>query len=330
MENKNYIKGYKVFNPDWTCRGFQYEVGKTYEENITPETCSRGFHFCERASDCFNYYSFSSRNKVAEIVALGDIDTNGVKSCTNKIQIIREIPWDELLKIVNEGKNCTGLCNTGDCNTGNWNTGDCNTGNRNTGNWNTGDCNTGNRNTGNWNTGNWNTGDCNTGNRNTGNWNTGDCNTGNRNTGNWNTGDCNTGDCNTGNWNTGNRNTGDWNKSSFNNGCFMTEEPTIMMFNKPTSWTHQTWYNSDARNYLNQISRDVVEWIFESDMTDEEKENHPEYKTTGGYLKVLDETECAQMWWDNANEEVKQCILDLPNFNADIFKECTGIDVNKK
>ena len=69
---------------------------------------------------------------------------------------------------------------------------------------------------------------------------------------------------------------------------------------------------------------------FESDMTDEEKENHPEYKTTGGYLKVLDETECTQMWWDNANEEVKQCILDLPNFDADIFKECTGIDVNKK
>lgn len=43
-------------------------------------------------------------NKVAEIVALGDIDTNEVKSCTNKIQIIREIPWDELLKIVNKGK----------------------------------------------------------------------------------------------------------------------------------------------------------------------------------------------------------------------------------
>ena len=216
MENN--IKGYKVFNPDWTCRGFQYKVGKTYEENITPKTCSRGFHFCERASDCFNYYSFNSRNKVAEIVALGDIDTDGTKSCTNKIQIIREIPWDELLKIVNEGKGCTGL----------------------------------------------------------------------RNTGNWNT--------------------GDWNKSSFNNGCFMTEEPTIMMFNKPTSWTYQTWYKNGARYYLNQIPKNVVKWIFESDMTDEEKENHPEYKTTGGYLKVLDETECAQMWWDNANEEVKQCI----------------------
>ena len=280
MENKNYVKGYKVFNPDWTCRGFQYEVGKTYEENITPKTCSRGFHFCERASDCFNYYSFSSRNKVAEIVALGDIDTDGVKSCTNKIQIIREIPWDELLKIVNKGKNCTGLRNTGD-----YNTGDRNTGNRNTGDF---------------------------------------------NTGSWNTGNLNTGSFNTGDWNTGNYNIGDWNKSSFNNGCFMTEEPTIMMFNKPTSWTYQTWYSSDARYYLNQIPRYVVRWIFESDMTDEEKENHPEYKTTGGYLKVLVETECAQMWWDNANEEVKQCILNLPNFNADIFKECTGIDVNKK
>ena len=309
MENKNYVKGYKVFNPDWTCRGFQYEVGKTYEENITPETCSRGFHFCERASNCFNYYSFSSLNKVAEIVALGDINTDGVKSCTNKIQIIREIPWDELLKIVNEGKNCTGLGNIG---------------NRNTGDYNTRDCNTGNWNTGNRNTGNGNTRDCNTG-----NWNIGNYNTGDLNIGNYNTGDYNIGNRNTGDYNTGNYNTGDWNKSSFNNGCFMTEEPTIMMFNKPTSWTYQTWRDSNACYYLNQISRNVVGWIFENDMTDEEKENHPEYKTTGGYLKVLGETECAQMWWDNANEEVKQCILDLPNFDAGIFKECTGIDVNK-
>lgn len=28
------IKGYKVFNSDWTCRGFQYEVGKLFEEGI--------------------------------------------------------------------------------------------------------------------------------------------------------------------------------------------------------------------------------------------------------------------------------------------------------
>ena len=97
------IKGYKVFNPDWTCRGFQYEVGKTFEHNGNIEMCGKGFHFCRKASDCFNYYSFNSDNKVAEVEALGLVETNGDKSVTNKIRIIREISWQELLTIVNEG-----------------------------------------------------------------------------------------------------------------------------------------------------------------------------------------------------------------------------------
>ena len=171
MEQTNQpVKGYKVFNPDWTCRGFQYEVGKTFDEDVTPECCEAGFHFCTKASDCFNYYRFDSNNKVAEVLALGEVDSRSddTKCCTNKIQIVREISWQELLTIVNTGKSCTGLCNTGDWNTGNWNTGDWNTGDRNTGDWNTGKCNTGDCNTGDWNTGD----------RNTGNWNTGKCNTG--------------------------------------------------------------------------------------------------------------------------------------------------------
>ena len=71
----NEVKGYKVFNPDWTCRDYQYEVGKTFEENVRPECCERGFHFCLKASDCFNYYSFDPRNKVAEVTALGEVDS---------------------------------------------------------------------------------------------------------------------------------------------------------------------------------------------------------------------------------------------------------------
>ena len=102
------VKGYKVFNPDWTCRGFQYEVGKIFEEDVKPSCCDRGFHFCEKAADCFSYYSFNSENRVAEVIALGEVDTDGKKSCTNKIQIVREIPWQELLTIVNTGKDCTG------------------------------------------------------------------------------------------------------------------------------------------------------------------------------------------------------------------------------
>ena len=39
------VKGYKVFNPDWTCSGFQYEVGKTFEHDGNIEMCGSGFHF---------------------------------------------------------------------------------------------------------------------------------------------------------------------------------------------------------------------------------------------------------------------------------------------
>ena len=286
------IKGYKVFNPDWTCRDFQYEVGKTFEDDVTPKCCSRGFHFCTKASDCFNYYDFNHENKVAEVLALGMVDTESgdTKCCTNKIQIVREISWQELLTIVNTGKDCTGLCNTGNRNTGNRNTGDCNTGDRNTGDCNTGDCNTG------------------------------DCNTGNRNTGNRNTGDCNTGDCNT----------GDWNLSSFNTGCFMTEEQKIMLFDKPTDWTYRDWINSDARYALAHIPKNVVEWVSSYDMTDEEKEKYPTYETTGGYLKVLDESESAQIWWDGLTDGSKDIIKSLPNFDAEIFRKCTGIKVESE
>ena len=336
------VKGYKVFNHNWTCRDFQYEVGKTYEQDITPKCCSRGFHFCTKASDCFNYYNFNPENKVAEVIALGMVDTasGDTKCCTNKIQIVREITWQELLDIVNTGKGCTGLCNTGNRNTGDWNTGnrntgDWNTGNRNTGNRNTGNRNTGNRNTGDWNTGDWNTGNRNTGDRNTGDWNTGNRNTGNRNTGNRNTGNRNTGDWNTGDWNTGNRNTGDrntgdWNLSSFNTGCFMTEEQKIMLFDKPTDWTYRDWINSDARYALTHIPKNVVEWVSSCDMTDEEKEKYPTHETTGGYLKVLDESESAQIWWDGLTEGVKNIIKSLPNFDAEIFRKCTGIKVESE
>ena len=301
MENntvQNVVHGFKVFRPDWTCspngNTKQYTCPGKFEEEGELDVCGHGMHFCQTAADCFNYYSFNSENKVAEVIAYGDVRTDGDKSCTDKLEIVREIPWDEVLRIVNIGKNCTGRCNTGNRNTGDWNTGDCNTGD-------------------------WNTGNRNTGNRNTGDWNTGNRNTGNRNTGNRNTGD----------WNTGNRNTGDWNKSSFNTGCFNTEEQKIMLFNKPSNMTYSEWLDSDARYLLNQIPKDVVEWVYEEDMTDEEKAAHPTYETTGGYLKVLDESECGQLWWGSLSDRRKEIIKAIPNFDAEIFFQCTGVRVDE-
>ena len=284
MENNNVqevVHGFKVFRPDWTCspngNTKQYTCPGKFEEEGELDICGHGMHFCENAADCFNYYDFDSNNKVAEVIAYGTVLKEGDKSCTDKLEIVREIPWDEVLRIVNTGKNCTGRCNTGD-----WNTGNRNTGNRNTGNWNTGNRNTGNRNTGNR-------------------------NTGNRNTGNWNT--------------------GDWNKSSFNTGCFMTEEQKIMFFNKPSDWTYNDWLRSDARYLLNRIPKNVVEWIYSEDMTDEEKAEHPTHETTGGYLKVLDGSECAQVWWNDLTDYDKNIIKSIPNFDADIFEQCTGIRI---
>ena len=273
MSETGVVKGFKVFNPDWTCnpngKPFQYEVGGIYEEDVKPMVCDRGFHFCEKAADCFNYYQFNPEHKVAEVIALGEVDSDGTKSCTNKIQIVREIPWQELLEIVNTGKGCTGLCNSGDCNSGNRNSGNRNSGNRNSGNRNSGDCNS------------------------------------------------------------GNRNSGDWNKTNFSNGCFNTVEPKIHLFNKPSEWTYRDWLNSEARYLLNQIPGDVLEYIWLDDMTDEEKAAHPEAETTGGYLKVLDNSECAVIWWRGLSDRQKNIIAAIPNFDKAIFKEITGIDVDE-
>ena len=100
------------------------------------------------------------------------------------------------------------------------------------------------------------------------------------------------------------------------------------MFNKPSDITYQDWINSDARRLLNQIPKDVVKWIWSDDMTDEEKAAHPEYKTIGGYLKELDESECSQIWWNGLDNSQKKIIKSMPNFNESIFEEITGIKVD--
>ena len=275
------VHGFKVFQPDWTCSpsgGFkQHSCPGRFQQDGDLDMCGNGMHFCLNLADCFNYYLFNPDNKVAEVIAHGEVIQDDDKCCTNDLEVVREISWQEVLTLVNTGKACTGRCNTGD-----WNTGDRNTGDRNTGDWNTGD---------------------------------------------WNTGDCNTGDWNTGDWNTGDCNTGDWNLSSFNTGCFMTEEQPIMMFNKPSDWTFRKWLDSDARWLLNHIPKNVTTWVYACDMTDQEKADHPEHKTTGGYLKTLDEADAAQTWWDGLDQCKRDIILNLPNFDADIFFKCTGINV---
>lgn len=215
------MKGYKVFESDWSCKGYQYKVGETFEEYLPPDCLDCGFHFCTELADCFKFYAFMPYNKVAEVEALGSIyDKEYSIHATDKIRIIREIPWQEVLQLANAGK-----YNTGGDNVGDYNNGDHNTGNRNSGN-----CNTGNRNCGNNNCGNRNSGNC--------------------NYGGYNTGWYNDGSFNSGSHNIGHKNSGDWNYTNYSSGCFNTDEPKILMFNKLSDWTYRDWQCSVAYDLL--------------------------------------------------------------------------------
>lgn len=140
------------------------------------------------------------------------------------------------------------------------------------------------------------------------------------NTGLGNTGNHNSGNFNSGNWNSGDYNSGDYNKINCSNGCFNTKELKISMFNKPSDWSIKDWRCSKAKKLLD----DVQQIWFEK-----EKKQYPKYKTMGGYLKELDKSECGQLWWNALPDCDKNVIKALPNFDTEIFKEITGIDINK-
>ncbi|MDE2105237.1 MAG: pentapeptide repeat-containing protein [Patescibacteria group bacterium] len=161
---------------------------------------------------------------------------------------------------------------------------------------------------------------------NTGADNSGDWNSGYRNSGDWNSGDWNSGYRNSGDWNSGNRNSGDWNSGDWNSGYFNSDEPDkVRVFNKwldmkPREFAEK--YNTYADIPLNR-------WIEESDMTEQEKKDNPNSHTLGGYLKKLSFKEACQIWW-NENPREHHRFLDIPGFDAAIFKEITGIDTEPK
>ena len=243
------IRGYKVFNQDWTCRGFQYKVGETYEHKGDISICNKGFHFCRDIAKCFNYYEFNPKNKVAEIEALGNVESDGDKSVTDKIKIVREISWEEMLRLANSGEGNTGLENSGSHNSGSYNSG----------------------------------------------------------------------------W----YNSGSYNSGPYNSGFFNTKDATVRLFNKNTKYKYDTIANCKGIQVLNRNYENNW-WIYSKNMTEEEKKEHPEYETLGGYLKVIPYKDACKLMWDKLDDDEKQAVKEIPYFDADVFEEITGIDVRKE
>lgn len=281
------MKGYKVFNSDWTCRGYQYEVGKTYEIAESPKCCKVGFHFCEKLADCFNYYLFDPNNKVAEIEAIGEIhfdDTNS-KCCTNKIVILKELTWAEVLDMCNTGKG-----NSGYRNSGNRNSGKGNSGHRNSGSWNSGD-----RNSGYYNSGSWNSG----------NYNSGHHNSGHYNSGHYNSGDHNSGYCNTNSPKV----------RMFNHETeFDFNDESIDRFNEILFDCPQSYKYSDFIS-KNKMSEEEI-------MEHPECETIGGYIKT-----IIVEADKQKWWDEDVSNDDKEFIKSLPYFDADIFYECVGVRV---
>lgn len=281
------MKGYKVFNSDWTCRGYQYEVGKTYEIAESPKCCKVGFHFCEKLADCFNYYLFDPNNKVAEIEAIGEIhfdDTNS-KCCTNKIVILKELTWAEVLDMCNTGKG--------------------NSGHRNSGNRNSGKGNSGHRNSGSWNSGDRNSGYCNSGSWNSGNYNSGHHNSGHYNSGHYNSGDHNSGYCNTNSPKV----------RMFNHETeFDFNDESIDRFNEILLDCPQSYEYSDFISKNKMSEKEIMEHP--------ECETIGGYIKT-----IIVEADKQKWWDEDVSDDDKEFIKSLPYFDADIFYECVGVRV---
>ena len=246
------IKGYKVMKSNMTCRGFKFEIGKTYTHKGNISLCGAGFHFCKEANDCFNYYDFNSENIVCEIETLTTAKTKSGddKSVTDKIRIIKKLSSTEILNIVNTGKDNTGRRNSGD-----------------------------------------------------------------RNSGYRNSGDRNSGDSNS----------GIFNKTNYCSGIFCSQEQKIPLFNGTAHVLMSEFKNTQQYSVLLNGVFCLTEWVWSSNMTDEEKKVNYNFHAREGYLKVYTYTDACKNWWERLSNDSKELIKSIDGINKKIFKEVTGI-----
>ena len=94
------IRAYKAFDQNMQCRGFQFEVGQTYEHDGPVKACESGFHACENPLDVWSYYPLDSRYAVVELG--GDVSRHDgdSKIAAARITISAEIA---LTQIISDG-----------------------------------------------------------------------------------------------------------------------------------------------------------------------------------------------------------------------------------
>ncbi len=79
---------------NFKCRNQTYEVGKTYTSDKF-KICEHGMHYCNKMEDTLNYYDPNKNLILLEVEILGDVETKGNKSVTNKLKVNRVVEFDE-------------------------------------------------------------------------------------------------------------------------------------------------------------------------------------------------------------------------------------------
>ena len=97
ISKENAITAYKAFNSNFSCRDFQYEVGKEYHINGDVKMCGNGFHACQNSIDTFNYYPMEN-SRFAIVKLWGDILFDFNKMCASDIEIVEELPLKDIVK----------------------------------------------------------------------------------------------------------------------------------------------------------------------------------------------------------------------------------------
>ena len=140
-----------------------------------------------------------------------------------------------------------------------------------------------------------------------------------------NTGLFNSGYFNSGNFNSGDCNSGVANKCNYSNGVFCNEDDkNIRIFNKASGMSLKDFYESRYWEAIKNAPFKLTKWI---EYTAEEKAADPQKELVGGYLRTYTMEESWENWWNELSDEDRQIIMEIPNFDPEIFKDITGIEV---
>jgi len=97
-KKKEVVKAIKGFDRDFKCRGYQFEIGKTFKHKGDVKACESGFHSVEYPLDVFNYYN-PADSRFCAVSASGETSRHegDSKIASAEIKIVAELKIPEIV-----------------------------------------------------------------------------------------------------------------------------------------------------------------------------------------------------------------------------------------